>query len=77
MGAGLPVLCSDLPVLREIAGEAALFFNPDDVEDIQNKMERVIKDVNLQKELIAKGQERCQRFSWETTARQTLDYILK
>ena len=77
MGTGVPVLCSGLPVLREIAGDGALFFDPDNIGDIQEKMEKLIKDEELRKELIAKGQTRCQKFSWEATARQTLDYIEK
>jgi len=77
MGSGVPVLCSDLPVLREIAQDAALFFNPDDIDDIKTKINDFIADEDLQKQLSGKGKKHCQKFSWEATARQTIDYILK
>ena len=77
MGVGIPVACSDLSVLREVAGDAAVYFNPDNVDDIKNKIEKIIKSSDLRKDLINKGHQQCQKFSWEKTARETLDFIIK
>ncbi len=73
MNSGLPVVCSDIPVLREVYGEAAYYFNPGDRQDISGKVIRVLRDVDLQKKLAARGRERVKRYSWQKMARQTLE----
>lgn len=77
MACGVPVIASDIPVLREVAGEAALFFNPLDREDIVKAMERVVIDQVLREDLIAKGLQRAKEFSWEKCAQETLEILLK
>jgi glycosyltransferase involved in cell wall biosynthesis len=73
MAAGVPVACSDIPPLREIAGSTVHFFDP--------RSDRAIRDA-LQ--LLATGgistaaaQHRATEFTWEKTARATLDYLSK
>jgi len=77
MGSGVPVICSDIPVLHEVASNAAIFFNPDDYNDIANKIDLLIKNKDRRLELIELGLSRSQEYSWEKCAKQTLDYILK
>ena len=69
---GIPVVCSGVSSLPEVAGDAALFFDPYDVNDIAMKMYQVLQDLDLRQELISKGYENVKRFSWEQTARQTI-----
>lgn len=73
LNCGLPLVCSDIPVFREIYGDAAHYFNPLDVDDIAEKVSRVINDKKLKGELIIKGKEHVKRYSWRKMAKQTLD----
>jgi glycosyltransferase involved in cell wall biosynthesis len=72
MACGTPVLCSDIPVLREIAGEAALFTNPDDTAALAAALVRIVTDAPLRAQLIARGLAQARQFTWVETARQTL-----
>ena len=69
---GTPVACSNATSLPEVAGDAALLFDPLDVEAIAVSIRRILEDRELADRLRAAGLERAQRFSWEETARQTL-----
>jgi glycosyltransferase involved in cell wall biosynthesis len=77
IASGVPVTCSDIPALHEVVGDAALYFDPDNIEDIKNKIEIIFNDQEQRSDLIAKGLERAKQFSWSKVARQTLDYILE
>lgn len=77
MGCGCPVICSDIPSLRERCGEAALYFNPYSPEDIAQKIILLWENEELRKNLIKKGLERAKIFSWENTAKATLKVLEK
>jgi glycosyltransferase involved in cell wall biosynthesis len=72
MARGVPVACSDIPVLREVAGDAALLFDPREPASIASAMTRVTTDERLAAELVRRGHERCAEFTWERTAATTL-----
>ncbi len=75
MANGCPVICSDIPVFREIYGEAAIYFNPTDANDIKNKMDSLCyHDLNhdIREEMARKGHEQVKKYSWQKLARQTL-----
>ena len=72
MASGLPVIISDIPVHREIAGKAAVYFNPGDVNQMTEKIKLVIKDKKLRNNLIKKGLEKSKRYSWQKMAKETL-----
>jgi len=74
---GLPTAASDLPVLREIAGEAVLYFNQNDKRDIAAAMARIVSDEELRRRLRAEGQKRSQSFSWRRCAIDTLAELEK
>ncbi len=76
MACGTPVAMSDLPVLREIAGDAAAYFNPRDKTDISSVLAELCENKKLRGDLIAKGLERAQGFSWEKSARETLKILI-
>ena len=69
---GRPVVCSDLPVLREILGDNALYFDPDDVEDLVRQVRRVAEDADLRRRLAAAGRPVAARFNWEESGRRML-----
>lgn len=72
MASGLPIVASNIPVIREICQEAAVYFDPNDPNDLSTKMEQVLGDFGLRDELSKKGLERAKQFSWEKCAKETL-----
>ena len=64
----VPVICSDRTALPEIAGEAAMKVDPFDIGMITEAMGKVENDQELRSELIAKGIQRKNEFSWDRTA---------
>jgi glycosyltransferase involved in cell wall biosynthesis len=70
---GVPLICSDLPVLREVAGAAALFVNPEQAGEVANALHQMIADTNLRRQLRERGFQNISRFNWAQTASQTLD----
>lgn len=77
MSCGCPVLCSDIPVLRERCDEAVIYFNPYSPEDIAQKIILLFENPRLREELIKKGYERAKIFKWENTARKTFRLLEK
>jgi glycosyltransferase involved in cell wall biosynthesis len=69
---GAPVACSNATSLPEVVGDAALLFDPLDVDAIAVSVRRVLEDRELAERLRAAGLERAKRFSWDETARRTL-----
>lgn len=72
MACGVPVICSNTSSLPEVAGEAAIMVNPLDVDGLAAAMERVLGDQALREEMSGKGMMQAGSFSWERTARETL-----
>jgi glycosyltransferase involved in cell wall biosynthesis len=75
MAARVPVICSDNSSLPEVAGEAALYFDGKNADNLAEKIKSVLSDENLKNNLIAKGTEQIKKFSWEKCARKTLEYL--
>lgn len=73
MSTGCPVVASDIKVHREICKDAALFFNPSEINDIKEKLEVILEDNAQGEKIIQKGYQRVKYFSWEEMARLTLD----
>src|SRR5439155_2293160 len=65
MERGVPVACSRASSLPEVAGDAALYFDPLDTSDIQRVMEELLEDEALAARLADAGRERAGSFSWE------------
>lgn len=69
--AGLPVITSNISSMPEVGGDAVVYADPLNVWDIRRKLEKVMEDADLRKDLIKKGLKRVKRFSWENAAQQT------
>ena len=69
---GIPVVAADIPVLREVIGDAAVFANPADVDAMVAAIRQILTDRHLRKLLIAHGAQRLRAFSWKNTARRVL-----
>jgi glycosyltransferase involved in cell wall biosynthesis len=77
MASGVPVACARAASLPETAGDAALFFDPEDPEDMADRMVTLAEDEDARTHLIKAGLKRAKDFSWDETARKTLDIILE
>jgi glycosyltransferase involved in cell wall biosynthesis len=77
MARGVPVACSNASSLPEVAGEAALLFDPHDEQAIAEAISRVLTDETLRARLRALGTAQVQRFTWERAAQRTLESYSK
>lgn len=73
MACGVPVVAANNSSIPEIAGDAALLFDAEDVEDISNAINRILTDDLLRSALSKKGLKRAAFFSWEKCAREAID----
>lgn len=72
LATGTPSIVSRVSSLPEVAGDAAVFVNPMDVNEIARAMTRLSEDENLKKELKEKGKIQAEKFNWEKCAEETL-----
>lgn len=77
MAHNLPVISSNASCLPEILGEAALYFNPRQTEEITEAIKRISQDQILRQNLILAGQKQTKLFSWQNCAQLTLRAYLK
>lgn len=73
MTLGAPVVTSNTSSLPEVAGDAAILVDPKDVISLAEAILRVVSDRNLRNELIIKGKAQAKLYSWERTAKETLN----
>ncbi len=73
MASGVPVACASIPAFRETAGDAALFFDQEDPQDIAETIACLDGDQELQQHQVRKGKVQAQRYTWDRTARRVLD----
>lgn len=76
MHLGTPVLCSDIPVFREVAADAALYFDHADPDDIASTMTRFIEEQGpLRDAMVSEGRERASSYCWDASARRVVDVL--
>jgi glycosyltransferase involved in cell wall biosynthesis len=71
MSQGVPVIISNRPSLKEIAGDAALMVDPYRTEELESALERLIGDPDLREEYAGRGRRCAELYSWERTVRET------
>jgi glycosyltransferase involved in cell wall biosynthesis len=72
MACGVPVITTDVSSLPEIVGEAGILVPVNNVEALYGAMIAVLGDEDLRREMINKGIQRAAKFTWEQTAKLTL-----
>jgi len=77
MACGCPVITSNVSSLPEVAGEAALLIDPLRIETITTALVSLLTNPGLSQSLRQKGFEQARRFTWEATARKTLEVFEK
>lgn len=71
---GCPVIASNVSSLPEVGGDSALYFNPDSVEDLDDKINFLLFTEGKRKKFIQKGKEREKYFSWDKCAEETFQF---
>lgn len=77
MACGTPVITSNLSSMPEVCGDAAIYCNPHDIEDIKNKIQVLLSDKKLQEQMIIKGFEHVKNFTWEKSAQKHIEVFEK
>jgi glycosyltransferase involved in cell wall biosynthesis len=75
MSCGCPVAVSSAASIPEICGDAAIYFDPYNVDDIAEKIYQLVTNTELSKSLIEKGTERIKIFSWSQCTQETCKVI--
>lgn len=73
---GIPVACAKAGALPEFTGDSAVFFDPDNTEDLAELINTLVTDEKVRQSLIKTGIDWTDRFSWEKTAQKTIELIL-
>jgi alpha-1,3-rhamnosyl/mannosyltransferase len=73
MACGCPVICSNAASMPEAAGDAALYIDPLDVDSLIHAIDTLVPDTLARQRLRTAGLSRAKQFTWEKTARQTMD----
>ncbi len=77
MNIGVPVICSNTSSLPEVGGDGALYFDPNSINDIREKMIMIMNDRDLRMNLINKGYINAGRFSWSNVSLDIFELIKK
>lgn len=77
MAASVPVIASNNSSLPEVVGGAGILINPYNTAELAFALKQVLSDNRLREDLINRGRQKSQEFSWEDTARKTLDLFLE
>ncbi len=77
MGLGAPVASSNASCLPEVYGDAAIYFDPLKVDDMADKIDRVLSDNKLRLDLIKRGFKQFKKYSWEKMAKETHAVYMK
>ena len=75
MAAGTPVISSNAASIPEVCGDAALYFDPYDIDDMAEKILKMISDQSVKTEYIKRGKKQIKEYTWEKTTSQTFDII--
>jgi len=75
MAHGVPAIAARSSSLPEIAGDAALYFDPGDPRELEQQIERVLSEPDLRRDLIARGRQRAAMFRWDVAAERTLEVL--
>ena len=75
--AGIPIACSNVAALPEVAGDGAILFDPLSVDDMSQKLMRALLDADLREKLVRNGHENAATFSWDKAARETTQIYRK
>lgn len=73
MAKGCPVVSSNRSSMPEVLGDAAVYFDPDNKEQMAKRIKEVIRDSELRRKMVKKGKQQVKKYSWWECARETLE----
>lgn len=71
MSVGCPAIVSDIPVFHEVYGDAAVYFNQNDPQNIAEVIKKTISNKKLLSEMIKKGHSQAAKYSWQKMVKET------
>ncbi len=77
MASGLPIACAERSAMPELLGDAGLYFDPENPNDIANTFEQLISQPTLRERLACCAHERAHAYSWPRCARETFDFLVE
>mgnify|MGYP003393417340 CR=1 FL=1 len=77
MSVGCPAIVSDIPVFHEVYGDAAVYFDQDDPNDIAKVVKETLANKKLLKEMIEKGYSQVAKYSWKKCVEETYQVYLE
>ena len=77
MKCGIPLAVSNTTSMPEVAGDAAIYFDPSDTESIANSMLKLMENKNLREKLIANAKRQSAMFSWDISSTKLYESIMK
>ncbi len=75
MACGAPIACSDAAAMPEVLGDAGLYFDPDDVGNMTDTLNRLLDDSRLRDAYVKKATKRAGQYSWDATQKKTLEVL--
>lgn len=72
---GVPVICANNSSLPEVGGDAALYFDAMNPDELMQRMQSFLSDESLRAEYVGKGKKQLKKFSWDKCAKETLEWI--
>ena len=75
MACGTPLIVSEYSAMQEVCLDGALYIDPQNIEDIKEKIQMLLSDKDLQKRLIKNGLKRAKLFNWKYIAKEHIDII--
>ena len=76
MASGCPVICSSATSLPEVGGDAALYFDPNDIEGAAAHVKMLLNDSQYRSTLIRRGFAHASKFSWDRAAAETWEHVI-
>lgn len=77
MSYGTPVIASEAASLPEVLGEAALYINPHEADELAGAIDKLLSAAGLRERLAAKGREQCRKYSWRKTAEEIVERMVR
>lgn len=77
MAVGCPVICSKTQALVEVCNDACLYFDPNNIDELVEKIKVFLSDIKKRNEYVKKGYGQVKKYSWEKTMKETLDVYAK
>lgn len=76
MASGLPIACSNLGPMPEVLGDAGVYFDPEQPEEIARALCELIESPQLRTKLVQASYQRAQQFSWQRCADETFRFLV-